>query len=129
MWRILNVVSLIGVGEAAAEIEAEAGLRVTAVMAHADLDGRRKRCAAVERHHPRRHLQHLQCPTSSDHSQDNAPIKPEPQRNADNPLDCGLLVVDETSMVDVMLMRALLTAVPDELQSNWVDDANILPLC
>ena len=24
--------------------------------------------------HPRRHLQHLQCPTSSDHSQDNAPI-------------------------------------------------------
>ena len=33
------------------------------------------------------------------------------KRNADNPLDCGLLVVDETSMVDVMLMRALLTAV------------------
>ena len=24
--------------------------------------------------HPRRHLQHLQCPTSSDHSQDNAQI-------------------------------------------------------
>ena len=34
------------------------------------------------------------------------------RRGADNPLDCGLLVVDETSMVDVMLMRALLAAVP-----------------
>ena len=33
------------------------------------------------------------------------------RRGADNPLDCGLLVVDETSMVDVMLMRALLAAV------------------
>ena len=35
------------------------------------------------------------------------------RRDADNPLDCGLLVVDEASMVDVMLMRALLAAVPD----------------
>ena len=39
------------------------------------------------------------------------------KRNADNPLDCGLLVVDETSMVDVMLMRALLTAVPRRSRS------------
>jgi ATP-dependent exoDNAse (exonuclease V) alpha subunit len=30
----------------------------------------------------------------------------------DNPLDCGLLVVDEASMVDVMLMQALMKAVP-----------------
>ena len=36
------------------------------------------------------------------------------KRDGDNPLDCGLLVVDETSMVDVMLMRSLLAAVPDE---------------
>ena len=35
------------------------------------------------------------------------------RRDADNPLRCSLLVVDETSMVDVMLMRALLAAVPD----------------
>jgi exodeoxyribonuclease V alpha subunit len=28
----------------------------------------------------------------------------------DNPLDCDLLVVDEASMVDVMLMQALLRA-------------------
>ena len=34
------------------------------------------------------------------------------KRNAENPLECDLLVVDETSMVDVMLMQALLRAVP-----------------
>ena len=35
------------------------------------------------------------------------------KRGEDNPLDCDLLVIDETSMVDVMLMQALLRAVPD----------------
>ena len=34
-------------------------------------------------------------------------------RGDDNPLACDLLVVDETSMVDVMLMQALIKAVPD----------------
>src|SRR6202011_2835640 len=36
------------------------------------------------------------------------------KRADDNPLDCDLLVVDETSMVDVMLMQALMKAVPDK---------------
>ena len=35
------------------------------------------------------------------------------KRGDDNPLDCDLLVVDETSMVDAMLMQALLKAVPN----------------
>src|SRR6202048_4026104 len=35
------------------------------------------------------------------------------KRNSDNPLECDLLVVDETSMVDVLLMQALMRAVPD----------------
>ena len=35
------------------------------------------------------------------------------KRNDDNPLDCDLLVVDETSMVDVRLMQSLMKAVPD----------------
>src|SRR5499427_8151397 len=35
------------------------------------------------------------------------------RRGEDNPLDCDLLVVDEASMVDVMLMQALLRALPD----------------
>ena len=35
------------------------------------------------------------------------------RRNAEMPLECDLLVVDETSMVDVPLMRALVRAMPD----------------
>ena len=35
------------------------------------------------------------------------------KRNADNPLECDLLVIDEVSMVDVMLMQALMKAIPD----------------
>src|SRR3981081_3928390 len=34
------------------------------------------------------------------------------KRGVDDPLDCDLLVVDEASMVDVMLMQALVKAVP-----------------
>ena len=33
-------------------------------------------------------------------------------RNEGNPLDCDLLVVDETSMVDIQLMAHLLRALP-----------------
>src|SRR6266576_3717757 len=35
------------------------------------------------------------------------------RRDGENPLDCDLLIVDETSMVDVLLMHALLKAVPN----------------
>src|ERR1700688_4264090 len=34
------------------------------------------------------------------------------RRDETNPLNCDLLVVDETSMVDVLLMHALLRSVP-----------------
>ena len=36
------------------------------------------------------------------------------KRNEENPLDCDLLVIDETSMVDVLLMQGLLKAIPDD---------------
>ena len=49
------------------------------------------------------------------------------KRNADNPLDCGLLVVDEASMVDVMLMQSLLRAVPDGAALLIVGDIDQLP--
>ena len=49
------------------------------------------------------------------------------KRNGNNPLDCGLLVVDETSMVDVMLMQALLKAVPDTAALLIVGDIDQLP--
>ena len=45
----------------------------------------------------------------------------------DNPLECNLLVVDETSMVDVMLMQALLKAVPDNSALLIVGDIDQLP--
>ena len=48
-------------------------------------------------------------------------------RNADNPLDCDLLVVDEASMVDVMLMQALMKATPDNAALLIVGDINQLP--
>ncbi len=35
------------------------------------------------------------------------------RRDSQNPLDCDLLIVDETSMVDVLLMHALLKAMPN----------------
>ena len=49
------------------------------------------------------------------------------KRGDDHPLDCDLLVVDETSMVDVMLMQALLKAVPDNAALLIVGDIDQLP--
>ena len=49
------------------------------------------------------------------------------KRNMENPLDCDLLVVDETSMVDVMLMYALLKAVPERAALLVVGDVDQLP--
>jgi exodeoxyribonuclease V alpha subunit len=49
------------------------------------------------------------------------------KRNGDNPLACDLLVVDETSMVDVLLMQALLRAIPDHAALLIVGDIDQLP--
>ncbi len=49
------------------------------------------------------------------------------KRDSDNPLDCDLLVVDEASMVDVMLMQALMKAVPDDAALLIVGDIDQLP--
>src|SRR5947207_7035568 len=49
------------------------------------------------------------------------------KRGEDNPLDCDLLVIDETWMVDVMLMQALLRAVPDQAALLIVGDIDQLP--
>jgi exodeoxyribonuclease V alpha subunit len=48
-------------------------------------------------------------------------------RNEDNPLDCDLLVVDETSMLDVPLMNALTKAVPARAGLLLVGDVDQLP--
>jgi exodeoxyribonuclease V alpha subunit len=49
------------------------------------------------------------------------------RRDGENPLDCDLLVVDETSMVDVPLMHALVKAVPDHASLVLVGDVDQLP--
>ena len=49
------------------------------------------------------------------------------KRDGDNQLDCDLLVVDEASMVDVMLMQALMKAVPDDAALLIVGDIDQLP--
>ena len=49
------------------------------------------------------------------------------KRGEDNPLDCDLLVVDETSMVDVLLMQALMKALPDRAALLLVGDIDQLP--
>ncbi|MSU62648.1 MAG: ATP-dependent RecD-like DNA helicase [Pedosphaera sp.] len=48
-------------------------------------------------------------------------------RNEGNPLDCDLLVVDETSMVDVPLMANLLRALPPKASLLLVGDIDQLP--
>lgn len=49
------------------------------------------------------------------------------RRGPDAPLDCDMLVVDETSMVDVPLMHALLRALPDRAALLLVGDIDQLP--
>jgi exodeoxyribonuclease V alpha subunit len=59
-------------------------------------------------------------------------LEPDPRtgsfrRNEEAPLDCDLLVVDETSMVDVPLMRAVLRALPERAALLLIGDVDQLP--
>ena len=49
------------------------------------------------------------------------------RRNGELPLECDLLVVDETSMVDVPLMASLLAALPPTAALLLVGDVDQLP--
>ena len=49
------------------------------------------------------------------------------RRDAEHPVDCDLLVIDEASMVDVPLMHALVKAVPDRAALLIVGDIDQLP--
>lgn len=48
-------------------------------------------------------------------------------RNADNPLECGALIIDEVSMVDLPLFSSVLTALPESAKLILVGDQNQLP--
>ncbi len=49
------------------------------------------------------------------------------QRNQNRPLKCDLLIVDEASMIDTMLMHHLLKAIPTEATFILVGDVSQLP--
>jgi len=49
------------------------------------------------------------------------------KRNAEEPLECELLVIDETSMVDVPLMASVMKALPDTAGLILVGDVDQLP--
>jgi exodeoxyribonuclease V alpha subunit len=48
-------------------------------------------------------------------------------KNADSPLEGDVLIVDESSMIDILLMYNLLKAVPDEMVVVFVGDSDQLP--
>lgn len=48
-------------------------------------------------------------------------------RNKSNPLDCDVLIVDETSMIDIMLMNYLLNAIKPGARVIFIGDINQLP--
>ncbi len=49
------------------------------------------------------------------------------KRNRKNPLDCDLIIVDEASMIDTVLMYSLLRAIPGHARVIFVGDINQLP--
>jgi exodeoxyribonuclease V alpha subunit len=49
------------------------------------------------------------------------------QKNEDHPLDCDLLILDETSMIDIILMHHLLKAIPISARLILVGDIHQLP--
>ena len=48
-------------------------------------------------------------------------------KNEDDPIKCDILIVDESSMVDIFLMRALLRALPPHAKLILTGDADQLP--
>ena len=49
------------------------------------------------------------------------------KRDEDQPLKCDALIVDECSMIDITLLRALLAALPADCRLVFVGDADQLP--
>ena len=49
------------------------------------------------------------------------------ERNASNPLEADVIIIDEMSMVDIYLFHALLLAVPEDASLVLVGDVNQLP--
>jgi len=55
------------------------------------------------------------------------PVLGEFARNAENPLECSTLILDESSMIDLLLMYSVLRATPDGCRIVLVGDKDQLP--
>jgi len=53
--------------------------------------------------------------------------KPYFLKNEDNPLSADVIIVDEASMIDIMMMSSLLKAIPEEARLVLVGDSDQLP--
>jgi exodeoxyribonuclease V alpha subunit len=49
------------------------------------------------------------------------------KRNRDHPLDCDLIIIDEASMIDTLLMHHLLKAIPSHARVIFIGDIDQLP--
>lgn len=49
------------------------------------------------------------------------------KKGLESPLDCDLIIIDESSMIDTSLMYSLLKAIPDHARTIFVGDINQLP--
>jgi exodeoxyribonuclease V alpha subunit len=49
------------------------------------------------------------------------------KKNRENPLDCALIIVDEASMIDTLLMYNLLKAIPSTARVIFIGDIDQLP--
>ena len=72
------------------------------------------------------------CDASTIHRLLEAQISPDNgemyfARDAENPLECDALIIDETSMVDLLLMHKLLLALPEDATLILVGDPDQLP--
>jgi exodeoxyribonuclease V alpha subunit len=48
-------------------------------------------------------------------------------KNEDEPLECDMLIIDEASMIDILLFNSLLKAIPNEAHLMLVGDVDQLP--
>jgi len=57
----------------------------------------------------------------------NTVLRTDIKKNDDNPLECDVLIIDETSMIDIILMYNLLKAVSNNTVVILVGDVDQLP--
>ena len=105
---------------------------LSGILSLFDLLGRKTLLAAPTGRAAKRLSELTGCEASTIHRLLEAQISPETgemffQRDEDEPLQCDALIVDEMSMVDVLLMHSLLQALPEKASLVLVGDPDQLP--